>query len=570
MSTPTIAPRETTPADRAYHHVAQIQEILSTTPRHQTRLRERAARKAAEDFRAGAALSFGNAANNVPAAAPKSPELLVITAIIDAAIQHGARLTSLERRQLADDVANQMTKQQAEELTLIIAQGNPTPQDHTTRSFVHYQNAVALHIDHAVDSRYPYRSNQAAENILAITSAQPVSERTPDFAANPPFLTLDFTKQCELLSSLTPERADSLLIAQTDHCMGARANTNTSALTPFLESIQTRFTPLLLQAYRDSDDVGFEQHEAQLSDCAEILSHHQPPSNLRPYQHSYPTAPLVAGDDVAQEYRKGGQRYEPLAARITYITDPLLRETCHQLLADLHTDAQRITSPTEHFYPLQYHAITAVADAFAIKQSLYEDYPAPADAQPDAPFTHINVSTEYLLRIEPSLDLGKASHPHIVALEAAAHVAVNLLVHAQHTGHLNLFEAALESFSQQVADINAIDFSNVTYFPDNADQHQADNRDPDYAAQATINLADTYISHLTNHADHRLSPVIHCIIRNTAVILEHITNDQTPDDDLDTVNQLHVYADIEYAQAIIATITAHIDSPDQHEVERMS
>ncbi len=570
MSTPIIATRENEPADRAHHHVEQVQNLLSTAPRYQNRLRDRATHKAAEDFAAGTALSFDGAQHARQAAAARSPELLVINAIIKAAAQHGARLPSLERRQLAYDVANQMTKQQADQLTLMIAQGNPTPQDHTTRSFVHYQNDVALHIDHALDSRYPYRPNLAAENILAITRGQPVSARTPDFAANPPFLAVEFQQQCEILSALTPERAESLIKAQIDHWTGARDTAETSALTPFLHAVRDRFMPLLQQAYRDSDETEYRQCEAQLATCAEILAHHAPTSNLRPYQHSYPTAPLVAGPDVAQEYLKGGKRHEPLNARTTYITDPLLRETCLRLLEDLHKDAARIKSPTDHFHPRQYHAIMAIADACAIRRSHYEEYPVPADAQPEAPFTHINVNPELLLRIEPNLDLEKASHPHTVVYDAAAHAAVHQLVHAQHTGDMVLFNNTVAAFSQQVAHINAIDFSNVSYFADNADQHQPENRSPDYIAQATINLADTYISHLTQHADHPLSPTLHQIIKNAAVILEHITNDQTPDDDLDNVNQLHVYADIEYAQAIIAAITAHIDLPEQRHVETIS
>ena len=564
MTIQVVAHQQDSPTERAYEHITHVLDILSSTPLHENRLRDRATSQGAHQLATGIALSFDAAEHHAQALAPKSPELLVITAIIDAASQHGVRLPSLERRQLASDVANQMTKQQADNLALSIAQSNPTPQDHTTRSFVQYQNAVTVHIDHAIDSRYPYRPTQAAENILAITRGKPVSDHTPDFAANPPFLTLDFTQQSQLLSSLTPERTHSLLRAQIDHWTGARTTPDTSALTPFLNATRRHFTPPLQKAYENSDEAGYDDLQAQLTTCAEILRHHVPSNNLRPYSHSYPTAPLVAGEEAAQEYQDGGKRLEPLRARLTYITVPLVTNTCNNLLEELETAALRITSPTDHFHPMQYQSITAIADAFAIRKSLYEEHPQPAEPQEEAPFTHINVDSEYLLRIEPSVDLNQSSHPHKVAYEAAADNAVHYLIHAQHTGNPLLFDATMASFHQQVAEIATIDFSKIDY---PAEQATASHTDPDYAAQATINLADTYISHLTKHTGHPLSSTIQRIIRTAALILEHVTTDQTPDADLDAVNRLHVYADIAYAEAIIAAITEHIDTAAPLETE---
>lgn len=547
MTTPEVyAPAET-------DHVGEVGAILRSKRRYPNRARDRANQAAADAYDAQELLTFANALEDSRSLAVRSPLHQSLAAVIRAGATYTRNFDPVQRTQAALDVCQHITAKQADLIMLSLAEGMPTPHEHTARSFAQYQAQVAILIDHAADPIHPYRVNDAADDIISLTLGKDdTSHRRAGFETYPPFNRQPFPDQCRTIREAKDDTALSHCRSHVAAVLTLHRANNSPIVRPFVTALYELCAPQLRTAFQDDDEAHYQATRQRIASVARILAHHHPPLNIRPYQHSYPTAPLIAGPDAASQYTAAGGRHQAISARLQSINNSTVVELCSKLLNDLNDRASQITQPQQHFRPEEYHAVVAVAEADAVYTQLTRDHPQTYQRQLADPFTTVNPTPHFLARNDPTTH--SLSPPQAVLRDAAAMVAIDEIIHAQATGNRNLYQAAINDFARISKTIAETALEDVDYYDENAPYHDPGNRTDEYATDATIDIAEAYIAQLQLQPPHPLQPAVAHVIRNTAGLLDLLSTDQTPPEDDDAIDRMYAFADVDYAKAIISAI----------------
>ena len=477
------------------------------------------------EFKEGNLLTFDSAAEDAKSAHSFTPKERVLTEVLEEAANHAKFFNDQERSDFALAITELATAEQTQQLKNH-SEFTPAERDTSLQEFHEYQQKVHQMVAGALDTQNLFHPYSVSKDIMALTSGD-YGHVDHDPVERHDLHTFD--DKAMRYHSADQSYREHLVNIHLTLLMGQQWQQDTPFYTSTRRSIMDLYHQSMSDALQDNNEKQYNSISTTVEKVAQMASYAPDRSTFLTHHLTDHTSHLSIDEEHSAQYQAGGETWLYMNDRVEQIADPDIKEVAHHLFIqaqslDFHEDNTA--------YMHDYVALAEYLDAYDIMKGTQESYAPQSDLEPDAHFTRLNVSADYVYRHAFHSPGDETSEAERIVLDAIANHILPELRHAQHVGDAQQFHDAMEYAKTADDAADLLQLSDLDYYSrGDAPHDDPDNHNQTYVIerlQHNIQLANSLNDDLP---DHLLNQVVHDVHANALYHASCLVMYQTPRDD---------------------------------------